>query len=86
MAYKIFILPAATKALGKLTPITMRSKIVDAIGAVADNPRPAGGVKLMARGNRYRIRVGDFRVLYEIDDGAKHAPVVHIGNRKDVYR
>ena len=53
---------------------------------LADNPRPRGVEKLEGRENRYRIRVGDYRVIYEIHDEVLLVLVVRIGHRREVYR
>lgn len=52
---------------------------------LATNPRPSGCQKLSGR-EAWRVRVGDNRVVYEIDDPARRVLVVHIGHRRDVYR
>jgi mRNA interferase RelE/StbE len=62
-----------------------RSRIDKAIQALAVNPRPAGCTKLTAR-EGYRIRVGNYRVLYTIDDPGKVVVIYRIKHRKEVYR
>lgn len=57
----------------------------DAIRNLAEEPRPAGSKKLTGRAG-WRIRVGSFRVVYEIDDPNRVVTVLHIGHRRDVYR
>ncbi|MCI0339616.1 MAG: type II toxin-antitoxin system RelE/ParE family toxin [Planctomycetales bacterium] len=52
---------------------------------LADNPRPPGTQKL-STGDQYRVRQGDWRIVYELDDGARTVTVVKIGHRRDVYR
>ena len=58
--------------------------ILAAIAALAHNPRPNGYIKLKGR-NGYRIRVGDYRVIYEIFDAVLLVDVVEVGDRKDIY-
>jgi mRNA interferase RelE/StbE len=60
-------------------------KIMQRIRALADEPRPAGCEKLSGQ-ERYRVRQGIYRIIYEIDDGRLLVLVVKIGNRQDVYR
>jgi mRNA interferase RelE/StbE len=52
---------------------------------LADDPRPTGALKLTGR-DGWRLRIGDFRVIYEIDDKQRNITVLHIGHRPDVYR
>ena len=60
-------------------------KIVQAIRALADNPRPIGVKKLSGR-EQYRIRQGDFRIVYSIQDEEHSVWIVKVGHRRDVYR
>ena len=83
MVYSIFILRRAQKELRNL-PIEAYERVRDKIRDLADNPRPQGCLKLSGR-DGWRIRVGKYRVIYEIDDKAEIITVLHIGYRKDVY-
>ncbi|MHC5935230.1 type II toxin-antitoxin system RelE family toxin [Nostoc sp.] len=83
--YKIEFSNAASKQLKKL-PIKVRIKIQTKIDELTDNPRPSGVVKLEDSDNGYRIRVGNYRVLYDIFDDVLLVSVVRIGHRKEVYR
>jgi mRNA interferase RelE/StbE len=83
MSYEVFILRRAQKELAAL-PKTGYERMRDAIVALAENPRPAGCKKLTGR-EGWRIRSGDYRAIYEIDDAQKRVTVLHIGNRRDVY-
>lgn len=60
-------------------------KINQSIAALADRPRPQGAEKLTARGG-YRVRQGDYRILYEIDDSKRMVSVKHVSHRREVYR
>jgi mRNA interferase RelE/StbE len=83
--YNIFIRKSALRELSKITaPTSVR--IQHAIDALAHDPRPRGCRKLTGGVGAYRIRVGDFRVVYEIDDNAVIVVIVRLGHRKDVYR
>ena len=59
-------------------------RIRDTIRGLAEDPRPPGCAKLTAR-EAWRLRVGDYRVIYEIDDAARVVAVLHVGHRRDVY-
>jgi len=83
MSYEVFILRRAQKELAAL-PKTDYERMRDAVMALAENPRPAGCKKLTGR-EGWRIRSGDYRAIYEIDDAQKRVTVLHIGNRRDVY-
>ena len=84
MRYSLFILPRAVKELTVLEA-TEYQKIKKAILRLADNPRPSGCSKLTGR-EGWRIRVEDYRVIYEINDFTKEVVVFHVGHRRDVYR
>jgi mRNA interferase RelE/StbE len=62
------------------------SRIVAAVEALAFDPRPVGCTKLSGSERAYRIRVGDYRILYEVFDDAICVEVVKVGHRRDVYR
>jgi mRNA interferase RelE/StbE len=83
MSYEVLILRRAQKELAALPKIDYE-RMRDAIMALAENPRPSGCKKLMGR-EGWRIRSGDYRAIYEIDDSQKRVTVLHIGNRRDVY-
>lgn len=83
MSYEVFILRRAQKELADL-PKTDYERMRDAVMALAENPRPAGCKKLTGR-EGWRIRSGDYRAIYEIDDAQKRITVLHVGNRRDVY-
>jgi len=81
--YKMQIKKSAAKEIEAL-PHEAVSKIVAKIGLLAQNPRPAGCKKLSGS-EKYRIRVGDYRVLYEIEDEIVTVFVVKVRHRKEVY-
>jgi len=84
MAYALTILKRAQKELASL-PKEDYQRVRGAIVKLADTPRPAGTLKMTGR-PAWRIRVGDYRVIYEIDDDKAVISVIHIGHRSDVYR
>ena len=84
MTYEIAVLRTAVKSVERL-PKAVQDRVVDAIAELAEMPRPAGAKKLVAR-DALRIRVGDYRIIYEVDDETKTDQVVVISHRKDAYR
>jgi mRNA interferase RelE/StbE len=85
MTYRIEVKPQAEKALAR-TPHPHRRRIARAIDALARAPRPSGCVKLVGADDVYRIRVGDYRILYQVMDKVLIIHIIRIGHRKDVYR
>ncbi len=84
MKYKLFILKKAQKELLKILGKDFE-QIKKAIYNLADNPRPYISKKLIGR-EGWRIRIGKFRVIYEIDDKHKTVTILHIAHRKDIYK
>lgn len=84
MTYYIEILRSAQKQLRKIVKQD-QGRIISAIEALASNPRPVGTKKLTGR-PAWRIRIGDYRVIYEIQDNKLIILVVYIGHRREVYR
>lgn len=85
MAYTIYLTKAAAKDLAAV-PKKILQHIDDTIQSLADNPRPQGSIKLQGEDDLYRIRKGNFRIIYKIQDEALIVTVVRVGNRRDVYR
>ncbi len=85
MRYKIIIKPTAEKSLDKI-PWPARRRIADALEGLRSNPRPSGVVKLAGVENLWRIRIGIYRVVYEIHDDRLVVLVLRVAHRKDVYR
>ena len=83
-SYKVLIKRSAAKEIGDL-PLRDRRRVVSRIRSLGSRPRPHGCEKLSGQ-DRYRIRQGDLRILYEIDDREQLVMVVKIGHRRDVYR
>jgi len=83
--YRLRIKKSACKELESIATKADRQRIIKRIRSLADNPRPAGAVKLSGL-ERYRIRQGRYRILYTIEDSVLTVHVVRIGDRKDVYR
>lgn len=83
--YKVFFKPSADKALRKL-PLDVQRRIVAAVDGLAIEPRPHGVVKLAGDENLWRVRVGEYRIVYEIHDGQLIVLVLRVAHRRDVYR
>jgi len=84
LKYSIEILRSAQKQLAKVNPKD-RQRIINVIHSLSDNPRPVNSRKLTGR-NAWRIRKGEYRVIYEIYDEKLVILVVVIGHRREVYR
>ena len=84
-SYKVILKPSADKALQKL-PADVQRRIVAALDALAVEPRPHNVVKLAGDDNLWRVRVGEYRIVYEIHDGIITILVLRIAHRRDVYR
>ena len=85
MSYQVEITPAAKRQIKKLIE-PVRLAIVERLEQLAINPRPPGSVKMQGAESLYRIRVGDYRIIYEVQDRTLLIAVVKVGHRGDVYR
>jgi mRNA interferase RelE/StbE len=83
--YQILWPDSQRRALAKL-PRDVQLRIEAKIGALTNNPRPSGCVKLAGHANLYRIRVGDYRIVYQIEDDRLIIIIVTVAHRHDVYR
>jgi mRNA interferase RelE/StbE len=85
--YRVELKPAAERDLKKIKDQTALRRIVHAIDGLATNPRPAGAHALQSEdASILRIRVGDYRILYTIEDKALLVLVIRVRHRRDVYR
>ena len=84
-SYKIQWLPAAVRHFDRLVP-QVQARILRRISALASDPRPQGVIKLSGSADLWRIRIGDFRVIYSIVDDVLAITVVEVGHRREVYR
>ena len=84
MTYQVIIQRPAEKELDALQA-SVYKRIATRLLALEENPRPAGVKKLQGQ-ESYRLRVGDYRILYTIDDKSKKVFVLAIGHRREVYR
>ena len=83
MSYSLLIEKAAQKELSKI-PHPYRKKIIKAIESLADEPHPAGSKKLSGR-EAWRMRIGNYRVIYEINNDRLTILIVKVGHRQGVY-
>jgi len=84
VSYRIDVRPVARKALRNL-PRPVVERIDVAILELAETPRPPGCTKLTNQ-EAWRIRVGNYRIIYEINDGLLVVTVIEVGHRREVYR
>jgi mRNA interferase RelE/StbE len=82
---RLTIKPSAAKELQEIPTKRDRQRVVARIERLAAEPRPAGCVKLTG-GDRYRIRQGRYRIVYEVRDAELIVLVVRVGDRRDAYR
>jgi mRNA interferase RelE/StbE len=85
-AYSLTIKRSAARELDAVEPRAQRRRLVARIQFLAKEPRPPGAQKLAGAGGLFRVRQGDFRILYEIDDAKQAVVVIKIGHRREVYR
>jgi mRNA interferase RelE/StbE len=84
--YRITVKPSAKRELKKL-PVYIATSIVRKIDGLAAEPRPEGCKKLVNNKEElWRVRVGDYRILYTIDDSIRIVDIHHVGNRREIYR
>jgi mRNA interferase RelE/StbE len=85
VSYTVKWSSAASKVLRKL-PQRVSQRLVKAADRLAVNPRPRGCIRLEGKSGQYRIREGDYRLIYEVRDDILVVLIVKVGDRKDVYR
>jgi len=83
-SYKLLILSSAAKELQSLREPNY-SRIKQKILSLSSNPHPRGSAKLTGR-EGWRIRAGDYRIIYEISDQDKSVTILHVGHRRNVYK
>ena len=83
-SYSLLIKRSAEKELRAIPKMDL-PKVVQRIQSLANNPRPLGHQKLSGQ-SQYRIRQGDYRILYTIDDSDRQVEIVKIGHRREIYR
>lgn len=83
--YKIELKKSAEKEIDRLDK-NIIPQIFHKIRTLAENPYPSQSLKLAGSGYSYRLRVGDYRILYQIDNSTKIITIFAVGHRKDIYR
>ncbi len=83
-SYKVLIKKSGAEELAEI-PRKDLEKIVRRIRALGQNPRPSGCRKLSGE-DRYRLRQGDYRIVYAVDDSQRIVKIYKIGNRREIYR
>lgn len=85
MSYSITYTPTAAKTLRKLDRTTAR-QIITAIESLKDDPLPHGAIQLKGGAGEFRIRTGNYRIIYEVDNGELIILVLKVGHRREIYR
>jgi len=85
MSYQVSLRPGAERQRRKLDG-QVRRHINEALLSLEDTPRPPGVVKLRNRENEWRMRVGNYRIIYEIDDNQHLITILRINHRREAYR
>ena len=83
--HEVYLEHAAEKDLKKL-PGEIFQRIIIHIKSLAETPRPSGCRKITGTKNDWRIRVGDYRIIYEVDDNARVVKVMRVRDRREAYR
>lgn len=85
MSYAVSIRPAAQRQFARLST-SAKTAVAAALEGLAVEPRPHNHIKLSGSSGSYRVRVGDYRVVYQIDDASRRVLVTVVGHRREVYR
>lgn len=85
MSYRVLIRPSAERDLSRIDP-SHRRRLAAKIDALSTNPRPGGCVKLTGSDGLWRVRVGDFRIVYSISDVIQIVEIIHVAHRREIYR
>lgn len=85
MTYRVEFSPSAARQLRKLDG-TARRRVQAAVELLATEPRPNGAKKLVGGEGEWRVRTGDYRIVYEIHDGVLLVLVLALGHRREIYQ
>lgn len=85
MTHRVEVAPTAVRQLRKLNP-DARRRVQAAVELLADQPRPSAAKKLVGGDGEWRVRTGDYRIIYEIGDDVLLVLVVAVGHRRDHYQ
>ena len=83
--YTVALAPRAVKELAAIDAV-QRRRIARRIDALQENPRPPGAIRLAGHDDLWRLRVGDYRIIYAIDGGALVILVIRVGHQREIYR
>ena len=84
--YRLLIMPSAAKEIEAVGTKRDRQRIVDRIRSLATEAKPPGSEKLAGSAALFRVRQGDYRVIYVVDDARRTIEVIKVGHRREVYR
>ncbi len=84
MSLRVELRPAAARFIRKLRDGSLSRRLVQELRKLSKNPRPPGSIKMVGPEGFHRVRVGDFRIIYQIHDGMLLVVVVQIGHRRDI--
>jgi mRNA interferase RelE/StbE len=85
MTYEVTLAPAAARQLRKFDP-HMRRRIQAAIELLAEDPRPPAAKRLVGGAGEWRVRTGDYRIIYEIEENRLVVLVLNVGHRREIYQ
>lgn len=86
VVYSLTIKNSAAKEIQAISDKGVLARLIERIQALANDPRPPGTEKIAGRSNLFRIRQGNYRVIFSVDDQVKQVCVVKVGHRREVYR
>ncbi|MCC7039604.1 MAG: type II toxin-antitoxin system RelE/ParE family toxin [Burkholderiales bacterium] len=84
--YRLLIKPSAAKEIEAVGSKRDRQRIVGRIRSLATEPKPPGSEKLAGPAALFRVRQGDYRVIYMVDDAHRIVEIIKVGHRREVYR
>ena len=84
--YSLSVKSSAAKELQSISDKATLTRLIEKVKSLATQPRPSGYEKLAGRPNLYRVRQGNYRVIYSVDDEKQVVDVVKVGHRIDIYR
>jgi len=82
--YRLSIKPSAAKELQSISDKATLTRLIEKVKSLATQPRPSGSEKLAGRPILHRVRQGNYRVIYSVDDEARVVDVIKVGHRRDV--
>ncbi|MEI6073447.1 MAG: type II toxin-antitoxin system RelE/ParE family toxin [Verrucomicrobiae bacterium] len=86
MIFRVEVSKSVEKFLLNLRDVALKRRLVSSMRTLADDPRPPGCIKLSGSKDLYRVRVGDYRILYQVRNSEILVVVLEIGNRREIYR